>query len=165
MWGKLKQWAARVRRDTLALWFAVRDPRTPRWLRWFGFLIIAYALSPVDLIPDFIPLIGYLDELILLPAGLWLMIRHMPGDVLTESRKRADDWLAAGKSKPRSALGAIIVIAIWVTIVWWLIAIFAPTAIAGASGSQGFMNVNEYRVGCMQLGITHPSSPRLAQDF
>ncbi len=130
MWEKLKQWAAGVRRDTLALWFAIRDRRTPWWLRWLGFLIIAYALSPVDLIPDFIPLIGYLDELILLPAGLWLMIRHMPAEVLADSRARADAWLAAGESKPRSALGALIVIIIWATVAWWLISIFAPSAIA-----------------------------------
>ncbi len=136
MWGKLKQWAARVRRDTLALWFAVRDERTPWWLRGLGFLIIAYALSPVDLIPDFLPLIGYLDELILLPAGLWLMIRYMPAGLLAESRARADDWLAAGNSKPRSVLGAIIVVAIWVTVAWWLISIFAPSAIADAAGSD-----------------------------
>jgi hypothetical protein len=105
-------------------------------LRCLGFLIIAYALSPVDLIPDFLPLIGYLDELVLLPAGLWLMIRHMPAQVLAESRVRADDWLAAGKSKPRSALGAVIVIVIWVTVAWWLVSIFAPSAIANAESGQ-----------------------------
>lgn len=140
MWEKLKLWAARVRRDTLALWFAIRDRRTPWWLRWFGLLIIAYALSPVDLIPDFLPLIGYLDELILLPAGLWLMIRCMPAEVLVDSRARADAWLAAGESKPRSTLGAVIVIIIWVTVAWWLISIFAPSAIAGATGIDHVMH-------------------------
>ena len=138
MWRELKQWAARVRRDTLALWFAARDRRTPWWLRLLGFVIIAYALSPVDLIPDFLPLIGYLDELILLPAGLWLMIRCMPVEVLAESRSRADDWLRAGKSKPRSALGAFIVIVIWVTVAWWLISIFAPSAIASVARHELF---------------------------
>ena len=130
MWLTLKQWAMRLRRDTLALWFAVRDQRTPLWLRWLGFLIVAYALSPIDLIPDFIPVVGYLDELILLPAGLWLMIRYMPAQVLAECRVQADDWLAAGKNRPRSKLGAIIVIIVWITVAWWLISILAPPAIA-----------------------------------
>jgi len=133
VWQALKQWAKRIRRDTFALWFAVRNERTPRWLRWFGILIIAYALSPIDLIPDFLPIIGYLDELILLPAGLWLIVRYMPVDVLAESRARADDWLAAGKSRPRSAFGAIIVIVIWITVAWWLIAIFSTPAIAACA--------------------------------
>jgi len=130
MWLALKQWAARIRRDTLALWFAIRDKRTPLWLRLLGYLIIAYALSPIDLIPDFLPLIGYLDELILLPAGLWLMIKFMPSDILANGRARAEDWLAKGQQRPRSKLGAIIVIVIWITVGWWLVAIFSPSAIA-----------------------------------
>lgn len=128
MWAALKDWAARIRRDTLALWFAVRDQRTPLWLRLLGYLIIAYALSPIDLIPDFLPVIGYLDELILLPAGLWLMIRFMPASLLAESRNRADNWIAEGQQRPRSRLGAAIVIIIWITVSWWLISIFSSTA-------------------------------------
>ena len=130
MWAALKEWASRVRRDTLALWFAVRDQRTPLWLRSFGYLIIAYALSPIDLIPDFLPVIGYLDELILLPAGLWLMIRFMPATLLDECRSRADNWIAQGEQRPRSKLGAAIVIVIWITLAWWLISIFSTPAIA-----------------------------------
>ena len=129
MWRALKQWALRIRRDTVALWFAVRDKRTPLWLRSLGYLIVAYALSPVDLIPDFLPVIGYLDELILLPAGLWLMIKFMPQAVLADSRRRADNWLAQGNQRPRSKLGAAIVIVIWITLAWWLISIFSPPAI------------------------------------
>ena len=128
MWAALKAWAARIRRDTLALWFAVRDQRTPLWLRSLGYLIIAYALSPIDLIPDFLPVIGYLDELILLPAGLWFMIRFMPAPLLAECRSRADDWIAEGQQRPRSKLGAAIVIVIWITVAWWLISIFSRTA-------------------------------------
>lgn len=128
MWAALKDWAARIRRDTLALWFAVRDQRTPLWLRSLGYLIVAYALSPIDLIPDFLPVIGYLDELILLPAGLWLMIRFMPAPLLAECRRRADHWIAEGQQRPRSKLGAAIVIIIWITVAWWLISIFSRTA-------------------------------------
>ncbi len=129
MWAALKQWALQIRRDTVALWFAVRDERTPFWLRSLGYLIVAYALSPIDLIPDFLPVIGYLDELILLPVGLWLMIKFMPQTVLADSRRQADSWLAQGNQRPRSKLGAAIVIVIWVTIAWWLISIFSPSAI------------------------------------
>ena len=128
MWLALKQWATRIRRDTLALWFAIRDRRTPLWLRLFGYLIIAYALSPIDLIPDFLPVIGYLDELILLPVGLWLMIRFMPPHILADARARAVDWLADGQPRPRSKLGIILVIAIWISLAWWLIPIFSSPA-------------------------------------
>ena len=131
MWSQIRQWAQTIKRDAFALWFAIRDPRAPRWLRWAGFLIIAYALSPIDLIPDFLPVIGYLDELIILPAGLWLMLRFMPPAVLSEARLRADDWIAAGNARPRSVLGAVIVIIVWVTIAWWLVALFSSPAIAG----------------------------------
>ncbi|UCD68880.1 MAG: DUF1232 domain-containing protein [Betaproteobacteria bacterium] len=130
MWAALRDWAARVRRDTYALWFAVRDQRTPLWLRALGYLIIAYALSPIDLIPDFLPVIGYLDELIIVPAGLWLMIRLMPASLLNECRSRADNWIAEGQERPRSKLGAAIVIVIWITVAWWLISIFSSPAIA-----------------------------------
>lgn len=130
MWQALRDWAARIRRDTLALWFAVRDPRTPFWLRSLGFLIIAYALSPIDLIPDFLPVIGYLDELILLPAGLWLMIKFMPSPLLVDCRSRAEEWIAQGQQRPRSKLGAAIVIVIWITVAWWLVSIFSSPAIA-----------------------------------
>ena len=130
MWAALKDWAARLRRDVLALWFAVRDQRTPLGLRLIGYLIIAYALSPIDLIPDFIPVIGYLDELILLPAGLWIMIRLMPAPLLEECRSRADTWIAQGQERPHSKLGALMVIVIWIMVIWWLISIFSRPAIA-----------------------------------
>ncbi len=127
MWLALKQWVQRLRRDTFAIWFACRDRCTPWWVRLFGFLIVAYALSPIDLIPDFIPIIGYLDELILLPAGMWLLLRLIPQQVLRDSRDRADAWLAAGNARPRSMLGAAIVVMIWIIIGWWLVALFAPS--------------------------------------
>ncbi|NIO40017.1 MAG: DUF1232 domain-containing protein [Burkholderiales bacterium] len=130
MWPALKQWALRIRRDTLALWFAVADKRTPLWLRVFGYLIVAYALSPIDLIPDFLPLVGYLDELILLPVGLWLMIKFMPQTVLVECRSSADNWFAEGNQRPRSKVGAAIVVVIWITIAWWLVTLFSKPAAA-----------------------------------
>jgi uncharacterized membrane protein YkvA (DUF1232 family) len=127
MWLALKEWVQRLKRDTLALWFAGRDRRTPWGVRLLGILIVAYALSPIDLIPDFIPVIGYLDELILLPAGLWMLLKLIPEQVLSDSRDKANEWLASGHAKPRSALGAVIVIVIWVVIAWWLVLLFATS--------------------------------------
>lgn len=125
MWQALKEWVKRLRRDTLALWLAVRDKRTPWGVRLLGILIVAYALSPIDLIPDFIPIIGYLDELILLPAGLWLLLRLIPEQILSDCRAKADEWLASGNAKPRSALGAAIIVLIWTMIALWLVFLFA----------------------------------------
>ena len=125
MWLQLKEWVQRLKRDTLALWFACRDRRTPWGVRLLGILIVAYALSPIDLIPDFIPIIGYLDELILLPMGLWLLLKLIPEPVLSDCRNKATEWLAAGHAKPRSAFGAVIVVSIWVVIAWWLMFLFA----------------------------------------
>lgn len=125
MWQALKEWVKRLRRDTLALWLAVRDKRTLWGVRLLGILIVAYALSPIDLIPDFIPIIGYLDELILLPAGLWLLLRLIPEQILSDCRAKADEWLASGNAKPRSALGAAIIVLIWTMIALWLVFLFA----------------------------------------
>jgi uncharacterized membrane protein YkvA (DUF1232 family) len=130
VWQRLKRWAERLRRDSLTLWIAIGDKRTPLWLRLLGFVIIAYALSPIDLIPDFLPVVGYLDELILLPVALWILIRFMPADVLADARIRAEQRIADGQKRPRSLLGAIIVIVIWITVAWWIVSLFARPAIA-----------------------------------
>ena len=74
MLERLKTWAAALRREALVLWFGSREPRTPWYAKWLAAFIVAYALSPIDLIPDFIPIIGYLDEVILLPGAIWLVL-------------------------------------------------------------------------------------------
>ena len=103
-----------LRRETYALYLAVRDPRTPWYARLVVAGVVAYALSPLDLIPDFVPVLGYLDDLILVPLGLALALRLVPGDVMAECRAQAATAVAAGK--PISRLGAAIVIAIWVLV-------------------------------------------------
>lgn len=113
MLTRLKQWAARLKRDVAALWFAYRDARTPWAAKILTVLIVAYALSPIDLIPDFIPILGYLDELILLPAAVWLALHMLPSSVLADARQRADDWVAHGHRIPRSMLGLAIVLVLW----------------------------------------------------
>jgi uncharacterized membrane protein YkvA (DUF1232 family) len=130
--ARLKARAAALRQDVVALWFAVKDPRTPAAARWLAILVVAYALSPIDLIPDFIPVLGYLDELLLLPLAIVGIRKLVPPAVLQESRVKAQEWLAAGQRLPRSRLGAAIIIVIWAMLLWWVIALFAPALSAGS---------------------------------
>jgi uncharacterized membrane protein YkvA (DUF1232 family) len=111
---RLKAWAKRIKRDALALWFARIHPRTPRLAKALGIFVVAYALSPIDLIPDFIPVLGYLDDVILLPTLIWLAVRMLPIEVLAESRTKAEDWMAASNAKPRSYVGAVVIVVLWV---------------------------------------------------
>jgi uncharacterized membrane protein YkvA (DUF1232 family) len=113
---KLNAWAKRIKRDGITLWFAVRHPRCSWYVKALGIFVVAYALSPIDLIPDFIPLLGYLDDVLLLPGLIWLTIRLLPSDVLIESRSQADEWIAAKNSKPISQVGAVLVVSIWLLV-------------------------------------------------
>ncbi|WP_165564206.1 YkvA family protein [Stutzerimonas balearica] len=97
----------------MALWFCARHPALPWWLRLLTLAIVAYALSPIDLIPDFIPLLGYLDDLLLLPLGIWLVLRLTPPQVLAESREQALAWEARRAARPTSRAGAVAVVLIW----------------------------------------------------
>lgn len=108
----LRHWARLLKADTLALWYAVRDPRTPWIARLLAGLVVAYALSPIDVIPDFIPVLGLLDDVILVPLGLALVRRLIPPQVLAEARAQAEHTIA----RPRSWLGAGVVILVWVVL-------------------------------------------------
>jgi uncharacterized membrane protein YkvA (DUF1232 family) len=111
--------AHRIRVDAHAAWLAARDPRTPWYARAFGLIVTAYALSPIDLIPDFIPVLGLLDDAVLIPLGIWLFLRMVPEDVFEEHRIAA----AEAAERPGSALGAAMVVALWVAalvLVTWL---------------------------------------------
>jgi uncharacterized membrane protein YkvA (DUF1232 family) len=123
MWNRLKTWARRMKRDTLALYLASRDPRVPWHAKTMAMVTAAYALSPIDLIPDFIPVLGYLDELIILPLFIYLTIRLIPPDIIVELRAQADQHLS--ENRPRSMTGAVVIILIWLSIfalvVYWLI--------------------------------------------
>jgi len=125
MLARLKVWAAILKRDALVLWFAVRDPRAPWYAKWLAMFIVAYALSPIDLIPDFIPIIGYLDDLILLPGLIWLALKLMPIEVLMDARARAQAWLEAHRPKPRNWIAAAAILLLWTVVLWatwaWLI--------------------------------------------
>jgi uncharacterized membrane protein YkvA (DUF1232 family) len=117
---RLRARARALKREVYALYLAARHPATPWYARVLAALVVAYALSPIDLIPDFVPVLGYLDDVILVPAGIALAIRLVPPAVLAECRERA----AAAPARPRSALGAILIVALWLLAAglaaWWL---------------------------------------------
>lgn len=114
--ARLKTWARGIKRDVVTVYFAARDPQAPMAARLLAGLVAAYALSPIDLIPDFIPVLGYLDDLLIVPLGLLLVLRLMPDDVLTNARAKADTLLA----KPRSWLAAACFVAIWLVLGFYL---------------------------------------------
>ena len=116
---RLRGWAARMKRDAVALWFARRHPRTPWAAKALAVFVAAYALSPIDLIPDFIPVLGLVDDLILLPVLIAMAIHMLPPDVMSESRREAQDWLANAQGRPRSRWGAVVIVAIWIALAAW----------------------------------------------
>lgn len=102
----------RIRVESHTVWLAARDPRTPLFAKLVGLLVAAYALSPIDLIPDFIPVLGLLDDAVLIPAGVWLFSRLVPSALMAEHRATAE----AAATRPVSKWGVAIVIAIWALI-------------------------------------------------
>jgi uncharacterized membrane protein YkvA (DUF1232 family) len=112
----LKQRSRQLKSWTYALYFACRDPRVPWPARLLALGVVAYALSPIDLIPDFIPVLGYLDDLILVPLGISLAIRLIPADVLAECRERAAEMV----DRPTSWVAAGVIVAIWLLIAGWV---------------------------------------------
>jgi uncharacterized membrane protein YkvA (DUF1232 family) len=117
---RIEEWARAIRRDVHALWLAARDPRTPWYAKAFALAIAAYALSPIDLIPDFIPILGYLDEVILLPLAITLAVQLVPPDLMAEHRAAA----TRAEGKPVSRAGAAVIVTVWlvaaVALIWWL---------------------------------------------
>jgi uncharacterized membrane protein YkvA (DUF1232 family) len=122
--GRLGDWARSIKRDTHAVYLAARDPRTPWLAKALALLIAAYALSPIDLIPDFIPVLGYLDELILLPLGLLLVVRLVPEAVMEEARAAA----RAAEGRPVSRVGAALIVAAWIAAAAFLFWLFWPAS-------------------------------------
>src|SRR3979411_3123379 len=112
MLSRIKSWAQRLKRDSHAIYLASRDARVPWYAKALAIAVAAYALSPIDLIPDFIPVIGYLDDLIIVPLGIWLVVSLIPDDVMVECRAKAD---AAGQ-RPVSKSGMIAIIVVWIAV-------------------------------------------------
>ncbi|TPJ74733.1 YkvA family protein [Mesorhizobium sp. B2-6-2] len=116
-----KQWARGIKRDVVALWIAARDPHVPWYAKATAGAVAAYALSPVDLIPDFIPIIGYLDDLVIVPVGIMLAVKLVPADLMQEFREEA-----VRREKPVSKAGLAFMIALWVLAALALTWLFWP---------------------------------------
>ena len=108
---RLKEWARDVKRDVIALWLAARDPRVPWYAKALSAAVAAYALSPIDLIPDFIPVLGLLDDLLIVPLGIMAAVRLIPDTVMADLRRKA-----VTQSKPISSAGLVAVVTIWLAL-------------------------------------------------
>lgn len=113
-----RAWAGRLRRDVVALWLAARDRRTPWAARLMAAAIAAYALSPIDLIPDVVPVLGLLDDIIIVPLGIMLVLRLIPPPLMAEFRAAAE-----GRARPVSRAGLAVMVLLWLLalagIIWW----------------------------------------------
>jgi uncharacterized membrane protein YkvA (DUF1232 family) len=120
-------WQQKVRqlkKETYTIYIACKDPRVPWYARVFAGFVVAYAFSPIDLIPDIIPILGYLDDLILVPLGIILVIKMIPPDVLAECREKAEAVISQGK--PTSKIAAVVIVGIWL-----LLGVLAVVWVAG----------------------------------
>jgi uncharacterized membrane protein YkvA (DUF1232 family) len=113
MLARLKIWASTIRRDVLALYLVGRDPRVPWYVKALAVATAAYALSPIDLIPDFIPVLGYLDDLVILPLAILLVVRLVAPEVMADLRMQAERRLMT--DRPRSTAGAVFIVLLWLT--------------------------------------------------
>lgn len=110
MLARIRIWARNLRRDSHAIYLASRDPRVPWYAKALAVAVAAYALSPIDLIPDFIPVVGYLDDLVIVPFGIWLVVSLIPDEVMAECRAKADEM----GQRPVSRAGMIAIIVVWI---------------------------------------------------
>lgn len=108
-WTRLRDWARRAKRDAVALWLAARDPRTPILAKFVAAVVAAYALSPIDLIPDYVPVLGYLDDLVIVPLGIMLALRLIPAVLKAEFRAAA----AQRFDRPTSRAGLAAILGLW----------------------------------------------------
>ncbi len=120
----LRRWSGRLKTELYALYLAYRDPRVPLYARVFAACVVGYAFSPIDLIPDPIPVLGYLDDLVLIPLGIALAIRMIPDPVLTECRERAHQAI---KERPTNRVAAAVIVAVWLSL--GALAIFVVTRV------------------------------------
>jgi uncharacterized membrane protein YkvA (DUF1232 family) len=121
-----RRWARAIKRDVVALWLAAHDPRVPWYAKAVASAVTAYALSPIDLIPDFIPVLGYLDDLIIVPFGILLAIKLVPPELMTEFRQEA-----VRRSRPTSRAGLIFIVLVWLLVAAGVVWPLWPTAVPG----------------------------------
>jgi uncharacterized membrane protein YkvA (DUF1232 family) len=125
MGTRLRDWARTIKRDIVALYIAARDPRVPWYVKLAATAVAAYALSPIDLIPDFIPVLGYLDEVIILPVAIFLVIKMIPVPLMAEFRNEAQ----RRAERPTSRAGALVIVFIWVAALALTLWAFWPTSV------------------------------------
>lgn len=123
MLDRLKSRARALKNEAFAIYLAARDPRTPWYAKALIFFVVAHTFSPIDLIPDFIPVLGYLDDLIITPAGIWLAVRMIPSEVLAEARAAA---ATQGVDRRVGYVGMAIIILIWILAIIWGATIILP---------------------------------------
>ena len=116
MLNKLKSRARALKDEAFAIYIAAKDPRTPWYAKALIFFVVAHTFSPIDLIPDFIPVLGYLDDLIITPGGIWLAVRLIPPEVLEEARATA---ATQGIDRRVAIVGAGIILLIWILAIIW----------------------------------------------
>jgi uncharacterized membrane protein YkvA (DUF1232 family) len=117
---RAKQWARTIKRDTVAVWIAARDPRVPWYAKVVAVSVTAYALSPIDLIPDFVPVIGYIDDIVIVPAGILLTVRLIPDGLMDEFRAEAARWEERPTSRAAAAGSVLLWVAGLALTAWWL---------------------------------------------
>ena len=121
MFRRIKKWAGLLRRDGVTLWYACRDPRTPLWQKGMAVGLAVYAFSPLDLIPDFIPFVGLLDDAVIVPAGMMLLLRLLPSEVRSASQQR----LAERRARKTTGRRAATILLLWLAVVIGLALFYA----------------------------------------
>ncbi len=116
---KFKVWAKKLKQQIYVLYFAYKDERVPWYAKLFAVCVVAYAFSPIDLIPDFIPILGYLDDVILVPLGIVVALKMMPNEVISDCEEKAKELMRNGK--PKNWLVGSIIILLWSIIILWVI--------------------------------------------
>ncbi|MFF3024274.1 YkvA family protein [Gottfriedia sp. NPDC057948] len=118
MLKKLKLWAKKLKRQVFTLYFACKDERVPLYAKVFIVCVVAYAFSPIDLIPDFIPILGYLDDVILIPLGIYISLKLIPDNVIADCEMKAEEMMKQGK--PKNWIVGSLILLIWLVIFIWV---------------------------------------------
>lgn len=112
----IKEWAKRLKKQIIMLWFASKHPQMPWLPKIIAVVAVAYAFSPIDLIPDFIPILGFIDDAIILPMLIWFAVRFTPQQVIFDAEQQAEEWLDEHEKRPKNYLVAVLIILIWLTL-------------------------------------------------
>ena len=115
---KLKNYARKLKQNLFVLYLAYKDNRVPWYAKWVAICVVAYAFSPIDLIPDFIPVLGYLDDIIIVPLGISLALKLIPAYIIEDNREKAEEIRKNGK--PKNWFVAVLFILIWISLAFWV---------------------------------------------